>query len=163
MNKNQTAALNNLLTALAAFLLTLRESGESEPEHAPDTDDKETGTEEAPEAGVDDLLGDEEPKPEAEAKPDKKKAAEEKKAAKAKEEAEKKAKEEAEKKAAAESKPIAPTNPDTLLADARAAAVSYAGKHGREALRALLNEFTKGTIAEIPKEQLPAVIAKLKA
>jgi hypothetical protein len=40
--------------------------------------------------------------------------------------------------------------------------VAYATKHGRTALRELLNTFTKGTIAEIPTDKLPELVKKLE-
>jgi hypothetical protein len=58
--------------------------------------------------------------------------------------------------------PPTPSNPDELLADARAAAVAYASKHGRQGLREKLNTFTKGNIAEVPQDKLAALIQALR-
>lgn len=167
MNKEQQAKLNNLLTALAAFLLSLREPvseekpklGDAKPDDSADDllgDPKPSDN--------DDLLGPEPTKEDKKAEKAKKKAEEE--AAKAEK---KKAEEEAAKKKAeedAKKEPpkadITPTNPDQLLADCRAAAIQFAAKHGREKLREKLNAFTKGTIAEVPKDKLPDLLKALK-
>jgi outer membrane biosynthesis protein TonB len=57
--------------------------------------------------------------------------------------------------------PPVTVNPDELLAKARAAAMAYASKHGREKLRALMNEFTTGNIGNIPADKLEAFIKKV--
>lgn len=159
MNPKQQVALNNVLKAVAAFLLTLVEEPETQSNQppAPKTPGQKA----------------EEKKAEAAAKEEEKKQAEADKKKKA--EADKKATE-PEAKPAETAKPEAakpeakpteeatppPANADQLLAECRAAAIQFAGKHGREALRKVLDKFTKGNIAEVEKPKLPDLLTALK-
>jgi hypothetical protein len=162
MNPKQKEAFNTFLKATAALLLVMVE----------DKSSSESG-DNGDEASLDDVLGDTKPAPEPTTKTDKdaekKKKADDKKAAdeaKAKKAADDKtAADEAAKQAAeaAEKAKTEKSNPDALLADARQAAIAYAGKNGKDALREKLNKYTKGTIAEIDKAKLPELIADLKA
>lgn len=154
MDKQKVKAINSFLAAAAALLLAFK-LPEEVTEETPEAGD--TGSEPGDTGGDTDLgdLLDSTPTPEAPPTPPKGTApAEPPKPPKKKPEP-----------APAEKKPEpppAPSNPDAVLAEARAAAVAYAGKHGKEALRGVLNGFTKGTIKDVEAAKLPALIAKLK-
>lgn len=138
--------LVDFLNASAALLLALAVTVQSEMDEKPEETEDDDLLGPAKPEGVDDLLGDTpapaEVKPAKPAKPAKAKPAE----------------------------PVAPppppppvVNPEQQLADLRAAAVGYAQKHGREKLVALVKEYTKGTLPDIPADKRAEVIAKLKA
>lgn len=48
-----------------------------------------------------------------------------------------------------------------LMAQARAAAKSYAEVYGREGLKEVLGKYTQGTLADIPTDKLPEVLKEL--
>jgi hypothetical protein len=47
------------------------------------------------------------------------------------------------------------------MKQARDAAKSYAEVYGRDGLVAVLKKYTKGTLADIPAEQLPELVKEL--
>lgn len=57
--------------------------------------------------------------------------------------------------------PAAANGAADLMTQTRAAAKSYAEVYGREGLKEVLSKFTTGTVADVPPEKLPELIAAL--